>query len=251
MQKSRTPPLARQLIVTDCIEQGLLCVTSVCLVCCRGMFESIHTEAQAPVADRAAQHNIPHVRLSVAVRRLLLPQRRHLLHSEDRRVAALQLRVSMCVSLCVSVCGGGGGCYLQQIGARIIRRTLAGTRPPHSYGLSPSNIRIVSAIESAGGIPLGPCANTTVGLRSLKCSYLKPECVSHLPISCSRRHDSVLAIGLSLHTSHVDGYVAYCDTAKKRSRRTCRVKQKFPKRSFNYKVNYFLPEYYHCCIYSS
>lgn len=58
------------------------------------MFEPEHPEAEAAVADSPAQHNIPHVRLSARVRRLLLPQRRHLLHRQDRRVPALQLRVS-------------------------------------------------------------------------------------------------------------------------------------------------------------
>lgn len=58
------------------------------------MFESKHPEAEAAVADPPAQHNIPYVRLSARVRRLLLPQRRHLLHRQDRRVPALQLRVS-------------------------------------------------------------------------------------------------------------------------------------------------------------
>lgn len=65
------------------------------VACSRGMFEPIHPQAQTAVADSSAQHNIPHVRLSPGVRGLLLPQRRHLLHSQDRRVAALQLRVSV------------------------------------------------------------------------------------------------------------------------------------------------------------
>ncbi|KAG8249315.1 hypothetical protein J6590_022300 [Homalodisca vitripennis] len=63
------------------------------LACYRGMFEPIYPQTEAAVAHPSAQYNIPHVRLSACVRRLLLPQRGHLLHRQDRRVAALQLRV--------------------------------------------------------------------------------------------------------------------------------------------------------------
>ena len=66
----------------------------------RGMLESIDAEA-APAAaaaeprdGRPAQHNVPDVLVSAGLRHLLLPQRRHVFHHQDRRVDPLQLRVS-------------------------------------------------------------------------------------------------------------------------------------------------------------
>lgn len=79
-----------------CCNEHALCYLCVRMsVCYRGMFESIHPQAEASVAHPQAQHNIPHVRVSACVRRLLLSQRCHLLHRQDRRVPALQLRVSI------------------------------------------------------------------------------------------------------------------------------------------------------------
>ena len=64
------------------------------------MFESIYAEAAASSAASerhvggAAQHNVPDVLVPAHLRNILLPQRRHLLHHQNRRVHPLQLRVS-------------------------------------------------------------------------------------------------------------------------------------------------------------
>lgn len=70
----------------------LMLVVLVCVY--RGMFLAVDAQAAAPVAHHAAQHHIPDVRLPPSLRRLVLPQRCHLLHRQDRRVHLIQLRVS-------------------------------------------------------------------------------------------------------------------------------------------------------------
>ena len=69
------------------------------------MFESVDAKAASastaakPDAGRSAQHHLPDVRLSAGLRDVLLPQWRHLLHHQDRRVYPLQLRVSRVIIL--------------------------------------------------------------------------------------------------------------------------------------------------------
>ena len=62
----------------------------------RGMLQPVDPEA-APAActHGAPQHHIPHVPLSAGLQHLVLPERGHLLHSQDRRLSAVQLRVSI------------------------------------------------------------------------------------------------------------------------------------------------------------
>ena len=68
--------------------------------CIRGLFESIDAEAAAAAAaaqrrvGRAAEYHVPDVLVSAHLRHLLLPQWRHLLHHQNRRIHPLQLRVS-------------------------------------------------------------------------------------------------------------------------------------------------------------
>jgi len=65
----------------------------------RGLFESIDAEAAAAAAaaqrrvGRAAEYHVPDVLVSAHLRHLLLPQWRHLLHHQNRRIHSLQLRV--------------------------------------------------------------------------------------------------------------------------------------------------------------
>ena len=65
------------------------------LLCCRCLFLPVHAEAKAALAHHETQHHLPDVRLSPGLRRLVLPQWRHLLHCQDRPVNSLQLRVSI------------------------------------------------------------------------------------------------------------------------------------------------------------
>lgn len=59
-----------------------------------GMLHPVDPEA-APAActDGAPQHHIPHVPLSAGLQHLVLLERSHLLHRQDRRLPTLQLRV--------------------------------------------------------------------------------------------------------------------------------------------------------------
>ena len=59
------------------------------------MFLPVDAAAEAPLAHHAAQHHLPDVRLSPRLRRLVLSQRSNLLHSQDRKINPLQLRVSV------------------------------------------------------------------------------------------------------------------------------------------------------------
>ena len=61
----------------------------------RCLFLPVHAEAEAALAHHEAQHHLPDVRLPPGLRRLVLPQRRHVLHRQDRPVHSLQLRVSI------------------------------------------------------------------------------------------------------------------------------------------------------------
>ena len=61
----------------------------------RCLFLPVHAEAEAALAHHEAQHHLPDVRLPPGLRRLVLPQRRHVLHCQDRPVHSLQLRVSI------------------------------------------------------------------------------------------------------------------------------------------------------------
>ena len=61
----------------------------------RCLFLPVHAEAEAALAHHEAQHHLPDVRLPPGLRRLVLPQRRHVLHRQDRPVYSLQLRVSI------------------------------------------------------------------------------------------------------------------------------------------------------------
>ena len=76
----------------------------------RGMLEQVDSEASADPLDVAAQRHLPHLRLFAPVRSLVLPERRHLLHRQDRREHALQLRVSSDQRLLCVVWAGRGGC---------------------------------------------------------------------------------------------------------------------------------------------
>lgn len=68
--------------------------------CFRGMFVQVDAQAPPTVPDHAAQHHIPDVRVSARLRRLVLPQRSHLLHLQDRGVHSIQLRVSTYYPYC-------------------------------------------------------------------------------------------------------------------------------------------------------
>ncbi|GFG40547.1 hypothetical protein Cfor_04469, partial [Coptotermes formosanus] len=59
------------------------------------MLQPVDPEA-APAActHGAPQHNIPHVPLSAGLQHLVLLERSHMLHRQDRRLVTLQLRVS-------------------------------------------------------------------------------------------------------------------------------------------------------------
>ena len=74
----------------------------------RGMLHPIDPEA-APAActHGAPQHHIPHVPLSAGLQHLVLPERSHLLYSQDRRLLTLQLRVSTLDAMMAR--GGSGG----------------------------------------------------------------------------------------------------------------------------------------------
>ncbi len=64
----------------------------------RCVFQSFDADAPAPDAAgyvHSPQHHIPDLRVSAGLRCLVLPQRRYLLHRQDRRVVAVQLRVSV------------------------------------------------------------------------------------------------------------------------------------------------------------
>ncbi len=63
--------------------------------CSSRLFLPFH--AQAPPAQpkcHPPKHHVPDVRLPAGLRGLVLPQRRNLLHRQDRRLHTLQLRVS-------------------------------------------------------------------------------------------------------------------------------------------------------------
>jgi hypothetical protein len=61
---------------------------------CRGMLQPIDPEAPAACAHGSPEHHIPHFPLSAGLQHVVLPERGHLLHGQDRRLPALQLRVS-------------------------------------------------------------------------------------------------------------------------------------------------------------
>ena len=62
----------------------------------RRLLGSLDPEAPAALAvpGHPAQHHVSDVRLPAGLRGLVLSQRRHVLHSQDRRLHPLQLRVS-------------------------------------------------------------------------------------------------------------------------------------------------------------
>lgn len=60
----------------------------------RGMLQPVDPEAPAACAHGSPEHHIPHLPLSAGLQHLVLPERGHLLHGQDRRLLALQLRVS-------------------------------------------------------------------------------------------------------------------------------------------------------------
>lgn len=61
----------------------------------RRLFVAVDPEAEAAQPERhEAQHHLPDLRLSPGLRGLVLPQRGHLLHRQDRRLHPVQLRVS-------------------------------------------------------------------------------------------------------------------------------------------------------------
>jgi hypothetical protein len=61
----------------------------------RRLLIALDAETPAPESGHdAPQHHLPDVRLSARLRSLVLPQRRDLLHRQDRRLHPLQLRVS-------------------------------------------------------------------------------------------------------------------------------------------------------------
>ena len=65
-------------------------------LCSRRLLGSLDPEAPAALAvpGHPAQHHVSDVRLPAGLRGLVLSQRRHVLHSQDRRLHPLQLRVS-------------------------------------------------------------------------------------------------------------------------------------------------------------
>lgn len=60
---------------------------------CRRLLQPVHAQAATPRAHPEAQRHVPHVRLPARLRGLVLPQRRHLLHRQDRRVPHVLVRV--------------------------------------------------------------------------------------------------------------------------------------------------------------
>lgn len=62
--------------------------------CYRCVFEQVDTETATVAADGASQRHLPHVSLSAGVRQMVLSQRSHVFRHQNRRVAAVQLRVS-------------------------------------------------------------------------------------------------------------------------------------------------------------
>lgn len=64
------------------------------LLLCRRMFQPVDSEAPAACAHGSPEHHIPHLPLSAGLQHLVLPERGHLLHGQDSRLLALQLRVS-------------------------------------------------------------------------------------------------------------------------------------------------------------
>lgn len=64
----------------------------------RRLLQPNDTEAAAADAHAAAKHHIPHVQVSARVRRLVLPERCDVFYGENRRFAAVQLRVSVCLT---------------------------------------------------------------------------------------------------------------------------------------------------------
>lgn len=68
---------------------------------CRGMLEQVDAEAAATAGPvhLPAQRHIPHLRLPAGPRGILLPQRRNMLHRQDRRELDTLLRVSISYSI--------------------------------------------------------------------------------------------------------------------------------------------------------
>jgi hypothetical protein len=61
----------------------------MCFALSRCLLLPVHPEAAAAVADAAAQHHVPDVCLSARLRRLVLSQRRHLFHRQNRHLHPL------------------------------------------------------------------------------------------------------------------------------------------------------------------
>ena len=60
----------------------------------RCLLVPFHAKTASAFAYDAAEHHLPDVRLSSRLCRLVLPERRHLLHRQNRHFYPLQLRVS-------------------------------------------------------------------------------------------------------------------------------------------------------------
>ena len=58
------------------------------------MLVPFNAKTEAAVAYNAAEHHLPNIRLSARLRRLVLPERCHLLHRQNWHFYPLQLRVS-------------------------------------------------------------------------------------------------------------------------------------------------------------
>jgi hypothetical protein len=58
------------------------------------MLQPVDPQAPATGPHSTPQHHIPYISLPTGVQYLVLPERSHLLHRQDRRLLALQLRVS-------------------------------------------------------------------------------------------------------------------------------------------------------------
>lgn len=75
-------------------------LTTVVYFTNRRLLVAFDAETEAADADGSAEHHIPHVQVPTGLRRVVLFERRHVLHRKNRRLPSVQLSVSSRTARC-------------------------------------------------------------------------------------------------------------------------------------------------------